>query len=159
MSIIHINQIADKIKKKFESGLDLKDISTKDADRESKILTRCLAAYAIYHFGECSETIAANSVTDGGDDNGIDAIYYSVQNKELLIVQSKWSKKGEGEPDSAEIGKFCVGVKDLLESNFDRFNNKVMNNKKHNLHDLKYKFYKYSYFYLLIVIVINDNIF
>ncbi len=125
MSIIHINQIADKVKKMFVPYLDLRDLSAKDSEKELKVLTRCLAAYAVYHFGECTEIDAANSVIDGGDDNGIDAVYYSSQNRELLVVQSKWSQKGEGEPDSAEVGKFCKGVKDLFNSDFDRFNVKL----------------------------------
>jgi hypothetical protein len=124
MSVIHVNQIADKIKKMFMPHLDLKDLPAKDSEREIKILTRCLASYAVYHFGECTEIEAASAVIDGGDDNGIDAVYYSVQNRELLLVQSKFNQKGDGEPDSAEVGKFCNGVKDLFNSDFDRFNAK-----------------------------------
>ena len=124
MSILHVNQIADKVRKMFVAILDLKDLD-KDKEKDVKSLTRCLAAYAIYHFGECSEADAAHSVVDGGDDNGIDAIYYSSQNKELLIVQSKWSQNGDGEPDSAAVGKFCTGVKDLFNLRFDRFNEKL----------------------------------
>jgi len=43
----------------------------------------------------------------------------------MTIVQSKWKKSGTGEPDSAEIGKFCQGIKDLFNLNFDRFNTKI----------------------------------
>lgn len=60
-----------------------------------------------------------------GDDNGIDAIFYSSALKELIIVQSKYIKSGTGEPDSAEILKFCAGVEDLINLNFERFNDKV----------------------------------
>lgn len=44
MSIIHINQIKEKIKSLFESHLDLSDLSLSDTEIEAKILTRCLAA-------------------------------------------------------------------------------------------------------------------
>lgn len=125
MSIIHITQIAEKIKNLFQSHLDLSDLADKDLEKESKVLTRCLAAYSIYNLIDSSIEVAAESVVDGCDDNGIDAIYYSPQNKRMIITQSKWIKDGKGEPDSAGVGKFCNGVKDLFEMNFDRFNDKV----------------------------------
>lgn len=125
MSIIHINQIADKIKNLFSQHLDLNDIRDNDLEKETKILTRCLAAYAVFNLLECSPEVAAKSVVDGGDDNGIDAIYYSPPSKRMVIVQSKWNKDGKGEPDSSEVAKFCKGVKDLFEMNFDRFNLKI----------------------------------
>jgi hypothetical protein len=52
----------------FESHLDLSDIGTNDADRDSKILSRCLAALAIYLQSGCSEKEAAVAVWDGSDD-------------------------------------------------------------------------------------------
>jgi hypothetical protein len=125
MSILHVNQIAGKIKPLFEPFLDVKDIKVSDPERDIKILTRCLGAYAIYNHTACTAEQAAQSIVDGGDDNGIDAIYYSPTLKELVIVQSKWIKNGSGEPESADIVKFCMGIEDLINLNFDRFNDKV----------------------------------
>ena len=128
MSTTHIRQIADKITSLFQSHLDLTDITDKDSEKESKIRSRCLAAYATYLLidsSDSSATEAAESVTDGGDDNGIDAIYYSPTNRKMIITQSKWIKDGKSEPDSAAIGKFCNGIKDLFDLKFDRFNSKV----------------------------------
>jgi len=45
MSTTHIRQIADKITSLFQSHLDLTDITDKDSEKESKIRSRCLAAY------------------------------------------------------------------------------------------------------------------
>ncbi len=144
MSILHVNQISSKIKDLFEGLLDLSDVSEKDNERETKILTRSLAAYAIYNALGCSEQDAAGSVVDGADDNGIDAIYYSPSSKQTIIVQSKWIKSGSGEPNSAEIGKFCKGVKDLFNLNFDRFNEKVQNKRTTIEHALNEYDTKYS---------------
>lgn len=130
MSIIHINQISTKVLELFQEHLDLSDVRANDSQREDKILTRCLAAYAIYNTIECTKQEAAQSVVDGGDDNGIDAIFYSSINRRTIIVQSKWSKDGSGEPDSAGVAKFCTGVRDLFNLNFDRFNSKIK--KKQN---------------------------
>lgn len=127
MSVLHVNQIAGKIKPLFEPFLDLKDIGLNDKEREVKVLTRCLSAYAIYNHTACTPEQAAKSVVDGGDDNGIDAIYYSPTLREFVIVQSKWIKDGAGEPESGEIGKFCSGIEDLINLGFDRFNSKILN--------------------------------
>ncbi|HEH9426308.1 AIPR family protein [Aeromonas jandaei] len=129
MSIIHVNQIASKIKFLFESRLDKSDLNENDAEYETKILTRCLAAYAVYCIGNSTEVEAANAVIDGGDDNGIDAIHYSPSNKRMILVQSKWSKKGVGEPESGDIRKFKDGVFDLLNLDFSRFNEKTLRMK------------------------------
>ncbi len=129
MSIIHISQISTKINALFSDSIDTTDLSDKDPEKDTKVLTRCLAAYAVYFFLGCSIKDAANSIIDGGDDNGIDAILYSPSLKEMVIVQSKWKKSGKGEPDSGEIGKFCRGIKDLFNLNFDRFNQKLQNKR------------------------------
>jgi hypothetical protein len=144
MSVIHINQIKNKIIPIFENHLDLKDLSETDSSREIKIATRCLAAYAVYNSIGCSPEEAAHAVVDGGDDNGLDAIFYSQQYRQLILVQSKWNKDGKGEPDSADIGKFCRGVKDLFEMNFDRFNEKIQSKEDLittalNKYDTRYK--------------------
>jgi hypothetical protein len=149
MSTIHINQIANKITNLFQSHLDLTDIN--DLDKESKIRSRCLAAYAIYLLIDSSDSStkeAAESVTDGGDDNGIDAIYYYPTNRRMIITQSKWIKNGKSEPDSAAIGKFCNGVKDLFDMKFDRFNDKVQ--KKQALIEKALSEYETKYSLVLI---------
>lgn len=132
MSILHINQIKNKVNALFKDKLDLSDINDNDTNKDDKITTRCLAAYAVYLSVECTIEEAANSVVDGGDDNGIDAIFYSQVNKKVIIVQSKFSKDGTGEPDSAGVSKFCTGVRDLFNLTFDRFNSKI-NAKKHEI--------------------------
>lgn len=86
MSIIHITQIHNKISDLFLKDIDIKDIGTNDKNRDDKVTTRCLAAYAVYSMSECTVKDAALSVVDGGDDNGIDAIYYSQSNGQMLIV-------------------------------------------------------------------------
>ncbi|WP_206054842.1 hypothetical protein [Nitrosococcus wardiae] len=129
MSILHVQQIQRKIEELFSVLVDNSDISRTDLARDKKILTRCLAAYAVYTTVDCSMKEAAAAVTDGADDNGIDAIFYSPIQNQLIIVQSKWMQSGSGEPDSAGVSKFCDGVKDLFNLAFDRFNYKVNNNR------------------------------
>ena len=62
MSVIHIVQIQKKVKYLFESKIDKSDIKGNDSERDIKITTRCLAAYAIYISTNCSVEDAASSV-------------------------------------------------------------------------------------------------
>lgn len=127
MSTLHIEQIKAKIEELFTGKVDISDIKDTDSEREAKILTRYLAAYAIYYLSGCSELDAGMSVTDSGNDGGIDAIYYSVQFKKLFIVQSKWRKKGNGEVKKEDILKFHEGINNLFDLEFDNFNKKIQN--------------------------------
>lgn len=144
MSIIHINQIANKIISLFENDINCDDLTRDDPNFKEKLLTRCLAAYAVYLTLDCTTAEASNSVVDGSNDNGIDAIYYSALNKKMVIVQSKWSKEGKSEPKSGDVSKFCDGIKDLFNTEFDRFNEKVraksnIIEKALNEYDTKYE--------------------
>lgn len=122
MSIVHVKQIAKKIKTLFEGKIDLSD---KSLDKEITFLTRGLAAYAVQISAQTSEIESAKAVVDGFDDNGIDAIYYSTNNKTLYLVQSKWIQDGNGEPSTGDVSKFITGIKDLINGDYDKFNQKV----------------------------------
>lgn len=92
-------------------------------------MTRALSAYTISHFAQIENEVAASSVVDGGNDNGIDAVYYDEKSRLLYLIQSKWRHDGKSEPSNGDIKKFIGGVKDLFNQRFDVFNEKV-NSKK-----------------------------
>ena len=107
MSIVHVNQIAKKLQTLFEGKID---VSGNNNDPEITFLTRSLAAYAIQISAQIDEIEAANSITDGFDDNGIDAIYFSQTNRTLYLAQSKWIQDGNGEPPTGDVNKFITGI-------------------------------------------------
>jgi Iron-sulfur binding domain of endonuclease III len=115
MSSLKVNQIKAKLRTMFEPHLDLGDISTTDKERDQKILSRCLAALAIYSQTGCTPKDAAEAVWDGSDDNGIDGAYFDQSDSRVIFVQSKWINKGTGEPEAKEIGVFIKGVGDAIE--------------------------------------------
>ena len=125
MSKLHVGQIAKRIRLLFEDKLDLSDINQSGTDSQSQILTRCLAAYAVYLTANCTLEEAADSVTDGPSDNGIDAVYYSEQLNTLTVVQSKWKHDGSGEPSKRDLLVFKQGAVDLFNLNFSAFNSKI----------------------------------
>jgi len=130
MSIIHLNQIKTHLYKLFETEIDMSDIKAGGKNYEDFFLTRALAAYSIHFLSNASPTDSAKAVTDGGNDNGLDAVYYDQNEKRLYIVQSKWIKSGKGEPSNGDIKKFLAGVTHLFNLRFDLFNEKVQRFKE-----------------------------
>jgi hypothetical protein len=125
MSSLRVRQIEKRIRSLFEAGLDFFGISDTDAERDVKILTRCLAAFAIYNATGCTEAEASSAVWDGGDDNCVDAAFYDPIEKQVVIVQSKWIKSGTGEPSATDISSFAGGIKDLIEGDLDAFGDRL----------------------------------
>ncbi|WP_378954389.1 AIPR family protein [Pelosinus sp. sgz500959] len=127
MGQMEVNQIKDRILSEFRHLIDISDVQNHDQSQlENYLLTRSLTSYAIYLSApsDTKENIV-KFITDGSGDNGLDAVYYDNENKQLLLVQSKWNHKGDSEPDLGEIKKFTGGVRDLIELKFNKFNKKI----------------------------------
>jgi hypothetical protein len=125
VSKLKVDQIRTKLRSLFEAHLDLSDIGQNDAERDSKIFSRCLAALAIYTGTGCSAKDAADAVWDGSDDNGIDSAYYDATTSTVVLAQAKFIQKGSGEPDAAEVGTFVKGVHDLVEQDLTMFHSRL----------------------------------
>lgn len=125
MSSLRVIQVQKKLKTLFEPGLDLFGIAQHDKERDVKILSRCLAAFAVYSATGCTEAEASASVWDGGDDNCIDAAYFDAAERQVVLVQSKWIQSGIGEPSASDISAFAGGIKDLVEGDLDAFGDRL----------------------------------
>lgn len=78
-------------------------------------LSRLLALFAVHL------TMSPNKsndyiieITDGGDDDGIDAVGIDQASKLVVFVQSKWRLNGKGSLKRTEILAFIDGVKSLI---------------------------------------------
>lgn len=130
MSVIHVGHIKSNLLARFGSTVDLSDVVTSsDEQREKAKLTRALAAFAIAELGNLDDLSAAQCVTDGPQDNGIDAVYYDAVEKNCLLVQAKWISSGNGSVEVGDIHKFIQGINDVLEARFDQFNAKMAPHK------------------------------
>ena len=124
MSIVQIRHIQAKLKELYSTKIDTSD--SIGSNKDDVFFSRAYAAYTLQILASASVDDASKSIVDGLNDNGIDAIYYDQKSKILWLVQSKWIKKGIGEPETGDTSKFCNGVKDLLEFELERFNQKVL---------------------------------
>ena len=83
MSVIHINQIRKRLETLFRPYMDMSDQKVGTKSYEDMFLSRSLAAYAVHHLAGCEPEEAAASLVDGGNDNGIDAIYFDESEAKL----------------------------------------------------------------------------
>jgi hypothetical protein len=128
MSIIHVRQIEAKLRSLFANSIDLSDYVCKpQIEQDSAFLTRALAAFAISVATDITPEQAALCITDGFHDNGIDAVYFDNREKVLFVVQSKWRHDGTGSIERGDALKFITGIKDLINAEFNRFNDKIKN--------------------------------
>jgi hypothetical protein len=132
MAEVQHSQIKSKLLELIAPHVDKSDIAAKSGtDRDAHVLSRSMAAVAIKMLAETDDATAANAIVDGGQDNGIDAIFYDPQSKALFLVQSKWSNSHSSSIESGEIHKFLQGVRDLVSLKKARFNEKIQ--KRWNL--------------------------
>jgi hypothetical protein len=131
VSVLHMRHIKSTLERLFKGRMDLSDVQKRpEPDLENHFLTRSLAAYALMVLGSADENSAAKSVTDEFNDNGLDLIHHDRASKTLYLVQAKWIRSGDGTPDIGEIHKFVAGVKDLVNTDFSRFGEKIRSREK-----------------------------
>jgi len=77
MSKLIVNRIKNYLDKTFKGKIDISDLNPKisEEDKEKNFLSRALSAYSLTIEAIADVETAALSITDGFDDNGIDAIY------------------------------------------------------------------------------------
>lgn len=128
MSEIHIRRIKKYLDDNICNLIDMSDYDGKSAsDKESALYSRSLAAFSLMVLSQCSAEEAANSVTDGFGDNGIDAVFFDKMANKLWAVQSKFFSKGSGSISHGDMLKFIKGINDLTALDFGDFNEKVKN--------------------------------
>lgn len=123
MGVVQLNQMKTKITEGVGKYVDVSD--AKPGQEDALRLARGLAAFAVMQLLDLDENTAAAAITDGGGDNGIDAIHVDVDSSRVYLVQSKWNNSGTGSPALGDVEKFLKGFADLINAEFDRFNEKV----------------------------------
>lgn len=108
---------------------DLIDMSDRPSDPpeelKSKFLSRALAAFCVQCLTDADPVLAAQSVTDGFKDQGLDAIYFDTAENTLYLVQSKWSKNATKTIESGDCQLFIQGIQALIRADFSDFNERI----------------------------------
>lgn len=117
----HVAQVDAVLRQRFFPLVPQGPENRTPEDHDKNRLTRSLAAYAIAKMCGLDDAAAAECITDGGDDNGIDAAHFDRANNQLVLVQSKFKRNGDA-PSQAEVLKTINGIKKLREKQFAGFN-------------------------------------
>lgn len=125
----NIKQLEAEINQLFYNSIDMTDYDGKKGQQlKDAFNSRALAAYSIYSLADISSEEAAQSIVDGYDDNGIDAVFFHKKQNTLWLVQAKWRKDGQKPPEAKELRSFKDGICDLLDYGSpkvkDKFNTK-----------------------------------
>lgn len=126
MAEVQHSQIKAKLAEAIVPIVPVNDLATQKGEQlEAHKLSRAIAIAALKIAADIEDVVAVASLVDGGDDNGIDAVFYDPQTKTLFLVQSKWSGAHASSIASGEVLKFLQGVQDLVSLKKERFNEKI----------------------------------
>lgn len=122
-----VNQIEGEVSRLFADRIDMSDYDgKKNNQRKDALNSRAIAAYALHILADVGVNTAADSIVDGYEDNGIDALLFDREQNILWLVQAKWINDGQSPPAAKDLRSFKDGIFDLLSFNIksDRFNPK-----------------------------------
>lgn len=146
---IAIHALKRYLTKNYSSHIDMSNVGSKATDREYNLMSRCIAALSIkYHNTELDNEICADSVCDGSDDHGVDAIYVNHDKRTVTVVQSKFDSSGNGSIGRSEINDFLNSCKEILLEKYDLFNARFRRSESDldNAYDASYKYiFTFSY--------------
>lgn len=117
-------RIEAHLKQMFGDRIDLSDLgaSAIQETKDAHFRTRALSAYSLVKEIDISTELAADSVVDGGQDYGIDAIFFHSTSKTLYVVQSKFFGEATKGMEKGEVLTFIDGVRLLFNEQLDRAN-------------------------------------
>ncbi|HEY8984943.1 MAG TPA: AIPR family protein [Streptomyces sp.] len=120
---LEVRHVRDALRREFTELISLADYESRQpGERENAFNSRALSARAARILTDCTSEEAAESVIDGRDDFGIDAVAFSASAPELWLIQAKWSDKGKAGFDTSAAHKLVHGLKKLDNRDFDQFN-------------------------------------
>jgi hypothetical protein len=111
-------QIIEVLKQDYFSMIPELDKNWSAEQHEKNRLSRSLAAFAIANLADVTPVQSANSIINGENDNGIDAVYFDRIKNLLWLVQAKAGNA----PNMGDNKKFCDGIRDLVNRRFQKFN-------------------------------------
>lgn len=123
--------IEDALRRRFFPLVPKREQNWTETQHDTDRCSRSLAAYAVCGLCRVEDAIAVGTLVDGGDDGGIDALYYDRAGNRLILIQSKFKRPRDPEnpqgagPNQGDVLKFTNGIKALMERRFDGFNTEV----------------------------------
>lgn len=124
---LSIERVIHALDTRFASLIDLSDLKPElsPQERRSNQLSRALTALAVVALSEADDHAACESITDGYNDLGLDAIYFEAAENTLYVVQGKWHGGGGKTLELGDCNNFLEGVDALIHADFSKANDRL----------------------------------
>lgn len=146
---IAIHALKRYLTKNYSTHIDMSNVGSQGNDRDFNLISRCIAALTVkIHNNELDDVICADSVCDGSDDHGVDAVYVNHDKRTVTIVQSKFDSSGNGSIGRSEINDFFNSCKEILLEKYHLFNSRFRRSETDldKAYDASYKYiFAFSY--------------
>lgn len=119
-----VTHLSNALRNEFLGKIYLDDVVDRERDRDEQFHTRALSAMVVRYLIDCPPKRAADYVTDGADDQDIDAVAYDERQNRLWLIQTKWSSKGLAKIREKDFKTFTVGVGYILNAQHEKFNSR-----------------------------------
>jgi hypothetical protein len=118
-----LTQLAARLHDIFDGKIDLTDIAGKPPEHQERffISRAYMALYFLDEIGLSAEQ-AASCITDGGSDDGIDAIYVDKNASRIYFGQSKWRENMSKGVELTDFTRFRDGVRAVIMENWNASN-------------------------------------
>jgi len=115
------DRIGNTLRERFHNYIHKRECEPTQSDYNVKMASRAIAAFVIHHLGLTDDLIAGSAVCDSSTDGGIDAIYVNHNEKNVVVVQSKFNQSGNATWSNVDFLSFKSACEKLLEKQFHRF--------------------------------------
>lgn len=110
-----LSQIIARLHDIFDGLIDLSDVESKQKDdQERYFITRAFLALCLMDEVGITAAEAASCITDGGADDGIDAVFVDKKNDRIYFCQSKWRVNMKKGVELNDFVRFRDGVKNVI---------------------------------------------
>lgn len=125
MGNLQLRQIRKYLEQTYNEIVDVSDVTAGNGYVQNVFLARALATFVLTQFTGADAWTAAVSLTDGEQDNGLDAVYHDTATSTLYLVTTQWNADGQGCLSRSALHAFLSGVADLTFPRYERFNEKL----------------------------------
>lgn len=117
-------QLSQALSNEFNGKIHLADVPRREPAHTDQFHTRALSAMVVRYLIDCPAKRAADYVTDGEDDQDIDAVAYDERQNRLWLIQTKWSATGKAKIREKDFKTFTMGVQYILNGQHEKFNSR-----------------------------------
>ena len=117
------DQVSQRLDQIFDKLIIVNPVGGQNEEQvKQRFRTQAYVALSLLHESGASISDAAASITDGGEDDGIDAVYTNDAQKKIFLVQGKWLNNTKKGIDLSEFTRFRDGVKRVIGLQWDAKN-------------------------------------